>query len=84
MSKVGIEINEIKCNSWVNSIATNNDINTMDLVFHGGEELGIIFTSTDYLDSTKNLQRIGKVVSGDVVKYRGIKVENRGWDHFNN
>lgn len=84
MSKVGIEIDEIKCNSWVNSIATNNDINTMDLVFHGGEELGIIFTSTDYLDSTKNLQRIGKVVSGDVVKYRGINIENRGWDHFNN
>lgn len=83
MSKVGMEIDEIERNDWVNTIAKDNDINTMDLVFHGGEELGIIFTSIVEIEPTKNLRRIGKVVSGNIVKYKGKKVENRGWDHFN-
>ncbi|MCE7733312.1 MAG: thiamine-monophosphate kinase [Candidatus Heimdallarchaeota archaeon] len=83
MSNVGIEIDSIDCNAWVNSVAKDNKIDLLDLIFHGGEELGIIFTSASNFDSTKNFRRIGKVVSGEVVTYMGKKIDNRGWEHFN-
>ena len=83
MSKVGMEIDEIYCDDWINSIAKDNDIDIVELIFHGGEELGILFTYGGNIDPTQNLRRIGKVVPGELVKYKGKQIDNRGWDHFN-
>ena len=44
MSDVGFEINHIKVNKWTEEIADINGIDIMDLIFYGGEELGILFT----------------------------------------
>ena len=82
MSNVGIDIEEIDCNDWVSSVAKQNDIKITDLVLYSGEELGIIFTSARNLDATHNLQRIGKIVVGEIVRFQGKKVEQKGWDHF--
>lgn len=82
MSKVGINLDELESNEWVKSIAANNEIDILDLILYGGEELGIIFTSSSKIDLGKNLKRIGKIVQGEDVTFQGKNIENRGWDHF--
>ncbi len=82
MSNVGFEINKISVNNWVQEIAEVNGINVTDLIFYGGEELGILFTSAHEYEETKDLIRLGKVTDRNEVKYNNQIIENKGWQHF--
>ena len=83
MSNVGFEINKINVDSWTKEIADNNGINLEDLIFYGGEELGIIFTSHHEYEESNDLLLLGKVIEKNEVKYLNKLIKNKGWQHFN-
>ncbi len=80
-SNVGMELFELKSNNWVEKIACDNGQQLTDLIFYGGEELGIIFTCADQ-KLPDNVIQIGKVVDGDKIMHQGEIIENKGWEHF--
>ncbi|OLS28546.1 MAG: Thiamine-monophosphate kinase [Candidatus Heimdallarchaeota archaeon LC_2] len=83
MSDVGFEINLINVNKWTEEIADINGIDIMDLIFYGGEELGILFTSHLVYEESKDLILLGKVVERKEVRYLNKIIDNKGWQHFN-
>lgn len=75
----------------VERYAKANNLDPMDLIFYGGEEFEVVFTSSLPDDQIINLfrqlglpkpYRIGRAEKGLGVYYRGEKVDKRGWQHF--
>ncbi|MHA2029265.1 MAG: hypothetical protein ACXAC2_07410, partial [Candidatus Kariarchaeaceae archaeon] len=82
MSDVGFEMNRIDVDEWVNTIVNSNDLDVIELLFYGGEEMGIIFTSPNMYQNDSDLILLGKVTSTKLVKYDGELIKNIGWSHF--
>ncbi|MDH5402312.1 MAG: thiamine-phosphate kinase [Candidatus Heimdallarchaeota archaeon] len=84
-SKVGFEIYDFKnqnINKWVEQVASDNNIEISDLIFYGGEELGIIFTLDENDPTPLNAIEIGRVIEEKNIMYRGKIIEPKGWQHF--
>jgi thiamine monophosphate kinase len=74
---------------WATKISQINDIELSELIFYGGEELGIVFTCSSKTYETmkkkhgRDIKLLGIVSNEKGVYYDGEKIQNKGWDHFN-
>ncbi len=84
-------ITDLPIPKLVADYAMENKINPLDLVFFGGEEFEIVFTTS--LDDDEVIKefrketgfspiKIGRVVKGEGVYFEGRRIEKRGWQHF--
>lgn len=82
--RVGVDLIEWdrwKIDVWAKEVAEENGKAIKDLVFYGGEELGILFTC-DEADLEDNVQILGRITEEKNVRINGKVIENRGWEHF--
>ncbi len=91
-TKYGIKIDNNIINygdEWAVKISQINDIELSELIFYGGEELGIVFTCSSKTYETMkrkydiDIKLLGVVNNEEGVYYDGEKIQNKGWDHFN-
>jgi len=95
-SKKKFVITELPTKQEVIKFAKDNQIDQLDLIFNGGEEYETIATvSPMYLEKIKSYTQkqksslfvIGYVTNGKGVMYQKngkiVKIENKGWLHFN-
>lgn len=96
-SKKKFVITDIPKENGLDEFAKDNQRNTMDLVFNGGEEYEVIATVSSK-NITKlqkiakscriNLLQIGHVKNGSGVLYENngkqTKIKDKGWKHFRN
>ncbi|MCY3413771.1 MAG: thiamine-monophosphate kinase [Candidatus Heimdallarchaeota archaeon] len=82
LSGIGIKIDNdaLITDEWIESIASKNSIKLHDLLFFGGEELGIVFTSPDLIKGT-DLINLGRTVNDPGVFLDEEPIPNRGWIH---
>lgn len=85
-SSIGIDINFDITNhtcDWVKKIAKLNSKKIDDMVFYGGEELGIIFSTPSIDNLPDNVIVLGKTTSKhNEVYFNNKKLEKKGWEHF--
>jgi len=90
-SKVKIVIEKLPLTREVIKYALWNNLDPRDLVFYGGEEFEIVFTSSlpeeEIINNFKKLGaripiRIGVVEEGSGVFFNGKLLENKGWEHL--
>jgi len=92
MSKVRIELETIPIAKEALEYAKINKIDPYELALFAGEEFEIIFTVRDLADNevikifqecnARTPIKIGRVVEGSGVYFRGMKIPERGWEHF--
>jgi thiamine-monophosphate kinase len=76
---------------YLQKIHKDTTVDRIKMIFHGGEEFGIIFSSKDYIpdDIIKifNLVFVGEIHNEDskitiTIDNVSIQIENKGWNHF--
>lgn len=90
-SSVKIMIDHLPVDPLAKKYAEKNNLNTKKLVFFGGEEFKVVFTTKFSREKVRNTflqanltppQRIGKVKTGKGVLYKRKPLERKGWEHF--
>ena len=86
-SKVAIELYDFQTigqsiPQWIREVSQMNQVDLLDLILFGGEELGIVFTANSKTNVPNTAFPIGTVSEGSGVRISGELIENKGWDHF--
>jgi len=83
-SNVGVNLVDLtnQIQPWIEKVAKENHLNLSDLIFYGGEELGVVFSLPADMKPDEGCIYLGEIVEQKGVKYHDQLLHNRGWDHF--
>lgn len=80
---LGIDLDgNVQIDPWVDQVAKENEIPLTDLIFFGGEELGIVFTCPPDTQLPDDVLILGRTKKGKGVYLGDEEIPDRGWDHF--